>query len=98
MGRRPDAWGRQVNLIEVLTGANVALRLLQARLVLILALLLTAGLFAWAMLIQSVLGAIIATVWGLIIFLPVLWRTGHGGHDAVPQDSAQQPAGEAQQH
>lgn len=84
-----------MNLIQVLTGANVALRLLQARLVTVLALLLTFTLFGWAMCIQTRLGAIIASVWGLSIFLPVLF-TGRGGHDGqVSQDPAQQPAGEA---
>jgi hypothetical protein len=86
-----------VNLIEVLTGANVALKLLQERLVLILALLLTAGIFSWAMLLQTVLGAIIASVWGLSIFLPVLF-TGQGAHHGkVSEDPAQHPAGETQQ-
>lgn len=80
-------------LEELLTGANVALRVIQARLILIIALLLTFAMFAWAMWLQTPLGAIIASVWGLSIFLPVLF-TGRGGHDAVPQDAAQQPEGQ----
>lgn len=81
-----------MNLLEVLAGANVALRLIQARLITILALLLTAALFGWAMWLQTVLGAIIAAAWGLSIFLPVLFM-GKGGSDAPEKrvDPADEP-------
>jgi hypothetical protein len=71
-------------MVEILTGANVALKLIQARIILILALLLTAGAFAWAMWLQTVLGAIIAATWGLMIFLPVLFA-GRGGDYATAE-------------
>lgn len=85
-----------MNLLEVLSGANVALRLLQARLVTILALLIAAGLFAWAMWRQTALGAIIASIWGLSVFLPVLY-TDRGGRDGEtaqrdPETPGDEPA------
>jgi hypothetical protein len=50
----------------------LALRVLAERLLTLLALLITAGLFAWAMWMQTVLACIIATLFGGVIFLPVL--------------------------
>jgi hypothetical protein len=76
-------------MVEILTGAHVALKLIQARIILILCLLLTAGMFAWAMWLQTTLGAIIAATWGLMIFLPVLWAGGRGASDV--QEAAQHP-------
>lgn len=72
-----------MNLVEILSGANVALRLIQARLVSILCMVLTFVLFCWAMWLGTRLGAMIAGVWGLIIFLPVL-VAGRRGYDAAP--------------
>jgi hypothetical protein len=85
-----------MNLLDILQSANLALRILQARLVTLIALLLTFIMFAVAMWLQTVLGAIIASVWGLSIFLPVLF-TGRGGHDGsqVSQGSQEHAAGEA---
>jgi len=80
-----------VRLLDVLQGANVALQLLQARLITLIAMLLTAGLFGWAMYAQTLLGCIIAAIWGLIVFLPVL-MTGRGGYDApAPQRQPERP-------
>jgi hypothetical protein len=73
-----------MTLVEILEGANVALRVIQERLVLILCMLMTFGMFAWAMWLQSVLGAIIAAAWGILIFLPVL-ITGRGEKHGVSQ-------------
>jgi sugar phosphate permease len=83
-----------VTLVEILQGANVALRLIQERLVLVLCMLLTALLFGWAMWLQTVLGAIIAATWGLTIFLPVL-IAGRGAGNNAPE-AAQHPAPETQ--
>ena len=77
-----------MTLSELLLGAHVALRLIQARLLTLVALLLTFALFAWAMWSQTVLGAIIAAVWGLSIFLPVL-LTGRGGYDGSTTQGSQ---------
>lgn len=73
-----------MTLVEILEGANVALRLIQERLVLVLCMLMTFGLFAWAMWLQTALGAIIAATWGLTIFLPVLFA-GRGEKHVLPQ-------------
>jgi hypothetical protein len=75
-----------VTLVDILSGANVALKLVQARLITILCLLLTFVLFCWAMWLGTRLGAMIAVAWGLITFWPVLW-TGRGGHDAAQRQS-----------
>lgn len=75
-----------MQLIDILQGANVALRILAVRLVLILTLLLTFGLFAWAMAAPDVLRCMIAFTWGLTIFLPVLFAGG-GAHHAAERQS-----------
>lgn len=80
-----------MNLVTVLTGAHVALRVLQARLLTLIALLLTFFVYAWAMWQQTILGAIIAGGWGLTIFLPVL-LTGRGGFDGVSQGQSEPDA------
>jgi hypothetical protein len=63
-----------MTLVEVIQGTHVGLKLIQARLVLILALLLTAGFTAWAMWLQTQLGAVIAGGFAVLVFLPVLFR------------------------
>lgn len=87
-----------MNLADILTGAHVALRLIQARLITVIALLLAFVLFAWAMWSQTTLGAIIAAIWGLTIFLPVLFA-GRGGYDGAstqrPQRSREPEEGES---
>jgi hypothetical protein len=79
-------------LVEILAGANVALRVIQERLVVLVCMGLTFALFAWAMWLQTVLGAIIAATWGLSIFLPVLFA-GRGAPDAQVQETPGDPAG-----
>lgn len=77
-----------MNLLEILQGANVALNVLQARLVLVITLVLTFALFAWAMWIQTQLGSIIAAAWALLVFLPVLYTGGrHGEVHQSAQDA-----------
>lgn len=61
----------------------LALRVLAERVLTILALLATCGLFAWSMWMQTVLSCIIASLFGGIIFLPILFvgrqrRPTHG--------------------
>lgn len=73
-----------MNLTAILEGANVALHLLQARLITLIALILTMVLYGWAMCMQTWLGFTIALVWGLSIFLPIL-LIGRGGYDATAQ-------------
>jgi hypothetical protein len=68
-----------MNLTEILQGTNVALHLLQVRLVLVLTLVLSFALFAWSMVLQTQLGAIIAAAWAVLVFLPVLYTGGRHG-------------------
>lgn len=77
-------------LFDILRAGAIALRLLSARLLTIVALLLTFGLFAWAMATQTPLGCIIAVAWGLIIFLPILF-IGRGGSDHAFERRAERP-------
>lgn len=82
-----------MNLLEILNGANVALHMLQARIVLVITLVLTFALFAWAMWLQTQLGTIIAAAWAVLVFLPVLY-TGARHGEAVHQsatDAGNQP-------
>jgi hypothetical protein len=67
-------------LVDILVGANVALGLISARLITILALVMTFGLFIWAMCVPEALRCTIASIWAVVIFLPVLW-IGRRGHD-----------------
>jgi hypothetical protein len=66
------------NLDKVVAAIQVALKVLGARFLTLLALLMTFGLFAWAMFQATWLHFAIAAAFGIVIFLPVLWhgRTG----------------------
>ena len=79
-----------MTLVEILQGANVALHLLQARVVTVLCMLLSFAIFAWAMVLQTQLGAIIAAAWALLVFLPVLYTGGRHGIEAQREHSAQE--------
>lgn len=77
-----------MNLLEILSGANVALHVLQARLVVVLTLVLTFALFCWAMWLQTQLATIIAAAWAVLVFLPVLWQGGRHGIEAQHHTAA----------
>lgn len=68
------------SVVDILVGANVALKLISARLVTILALVMTCGMFVWTMCDPTILRCIMAATWAVVIFLPVLWA-GRRGHD-----------------
>lgn len=61
---------------------GIALRALSIRILVILALLMTFGLFAWAMWMQTILACIIASLFGGVIFLPVLIASRPRGEHA----------------
>lgn len=63
---------------------DVALRILSMRLITILALAMTFGLFCWAMARGEWLHFAIAGAFGLTIFLPILWT----GKPGVPSGNA----------
>lgn len=77
-----------MNLVDILQGAQVALAVIQQRVVLIVALLFTLLVFCYALWLGTAVAAIIAATWGLLIFLPVL-MAGRGGSDVskAPQHS-----------
>jgi hypothetical protein len=69
---------REARARNTLTAASVlalALQALSARLVLLVALLMTFGLFAWAMARPTVLDFSGAAGFACLVFLPVLWRS-----------------------
>jgi len=66
--------------------AKVMIRLLSARLLCFLALIMTFGLFSWALWAGTWVSFASAGGFALSVFLPVLWRTitkgdVHGHHD-----------------
>lgn len=71
-----------MNLLEILQGANIALKLLQTRIIVVICLLFTAAIYGWAMWLQTQLGVIIAAAWSVLVFLPVLYSAG-GKSNAV---------------
>lgn len=71
-----------MTLVEILQGTHVALQILQARIVLVLCMALTFVIFAWAMVLQTQLGCILAAAWALLVFLPVLYTGGRHGIEA----------------
>jgi hypothetical protein len=75
-----------VTLLEqMMLGTHVALQVLGARLVLLVTLAMTCGLFCWAMYLQTQYGIIIAAAWAVSVFLPVLIR---GERHASPKHPA----------
>jgi hypothetical protein len=88
-----------MTLVEILAGANVALKVLQARLLVMISMLLSFSLFAWAMWLESQLALIIAAAFAVSVFLPVLFTTGerHAPKHSEPATRslpAATPAGE----
>ena len=85
-----------MTLTDILQGANIALRLIQARVLLVLAMVLTFALFAWAMVLQTQLGCILAAAWAVLVFLPVLYTGGRRhGIEAQHQSTADAGSGSA---
>lgn len=51
-------------------------RILAARILAFISLLMTFGLFCWAIYLQTWIGYAVATTFGLFVFLPCLWAGG----------------------
>jgi len=62
---------------KTLTVMTLALDALSARAIVLIAMLMTFGLFSWAMYESSYLTLTIAGSFAVLVFLPVLWRP-HG--------------------
>jgi hypothetical protein len=56
------------------TVLSLALEALTARAVILLALVMSFGLFAWALAAASWLSVATAAIFAILVFLPVLWR------------------------
>jgi len=64
---------------DILTVLNAASRILAARVLTMVCLLMIFGLACWAMIVQTVLASVIAGGFAVLIFLPVLFRDGYKG-------------------
>ena len=70
---------------DLLPVLNAATRIVAARVLSVLCLLMTFGLFCWAMYLQSQMGAGIAGGFAIFVFLPVLAADRKKGErDAKP--------------
>lgn len=56
----------------------LVLQVLSARAIILLALLMTLGLFAWALAVGTVLALVDAGLFAVLVFLPVLWNGSNG--------------------
>ncbi len=62
---------------KAVTVLSLALDALSAKVVVLIAMAMAFGLFAWAMAVGSVIAVITAAVFSVLVFLPILWRA-HG--------------------
>lgn len=60
-------------LARTVSAINVAMKILSVKVLTLLALLMTFGLFSWAMVRDDVLHFAVAGAFGAGIFLPILW-------------------------
>jgi len=67
------------NLSELAIGVSVGLSVLKQRVLTMLALVMTFGLFCWSMALGQWIHFAIAGAFGLSIFLPVLWHEKPAG-------------------
>jgi hypothetical protein len=64
----------------------LALKSLTDRVILILALFMSCGLFSWAMMIDTVLSLSVACAFSVLVFLPILLSMKHGKKETVSDD------------
>lgn len=62
----------------VATVLSLALQALSAKAVVLLAMTMCFGLFAWAMASASWISVSTAAIFACLVFLPILWRSHHG--------------------
>lgn len=67
-------------LSRTVAAINVAMKILSVKILTLLALLMTFGLFSWAMVRDDVLHFAVAGAFGAGIFLPILWFSRGEGH------------------
>ena len=61
-------------MTDVAPVIEVALRMLSSRVLLFLAMMMTFGLFCWAMWMGTLLGLIMAATFACLVYLPVLFK------------------------
>lgn len=59
---------------DFMIGLSIALRILSSRALCFIALFMSGGMFAWAMIERSVIAFAAATTFAVITYLPALWR------------------------
>lgn len=62
---------------KAVTVLSLALDALSAKVVVLLAMVMSFGLFAWAMAVGTWLSVATAAIFSVLVFLPILWRA-HG--------------------
>jgi hypothetical protein len=76
----------ELNLLpQVLAGTSIALKVLQARLLVIISMILTFSLFCAAMALQTQAAIIVAVSFSILVFLPILIHSGDRRHAPQPQ-------------
>lgn len=75
-----NAQGAQMDdMVRVTTAIQVAYRILAARLTILLGLMMTFGLFAWAMAQATWVHLGGAVAFGVLVFLPILFGSNRSG-------------------
>ena len=74
--------GSKMTNSYLLVVVNIAVRVLNHRLMALLTLCMTFALFCWAMYLGDTLRLIGAGAFGILIFLPVLWKGEHRDEDS----------------
>ena len=69
--------GSKMTSSYLLAVVNIAVRVLNHRLMALLTLIMTFALFCWAMYLGDWLRFAVAGAFGITIFLPVLWKGEH---------------------
>jgi hypothetical protein len=68
-----------MNDFNIMAVLNAAIRILAARLLTMLCLVMVFGLSCWAMVLQTTLASAIAAGFAVLVFLPVLHQDGRKG-------------------
>ena len=77
----PETQSPSSNVGTVTAVLAMALQALTAKVVVILAMLMSGGLFAWAMGKGDWVALATASSFAILVFLPVLWRQTHANQD-----------------
>jgi hypothetical protein len=76
-----------MNDMSLITAINMAIRLLAARMLSVVSLLMVFGLACWAMYVQTPPSLIVAGGFAILIFLPILHKDGKQGDNGGEQST-----------